>query len=677
LAHHFQCGIISCGFWWSLLLLEATALATSSSLPKTPSGDKEIVRRLLRETEFSRDQLPYTDEFARLKREYETTVHRQVTDSQFWLLLRRGGKPGGLARDKSRKKKMPDPQVTTEQKLELLRLFPDGLGIRDQLPYTDEFDRLHRQFNRLTRLKLDQREFWRVLCRVGKASRKPQPIFESAPLGGLPKDLVDWVQDQNPWWSGKPAKPTEPFRRWAFAEVMNRLERNMAPITVVRGSRRVGKSVIQEQLIEELLKLRGVKPNRIFRFQFDDAPLLGSFTHPINTLVQWFQTIVLRDSINTYAHRGEPVYLFLDEVQNLKTWATQLKILGDNHAAKTLVTGSSALRIGGGQDSLVGRISVIELGPLRLGEIAGIRQFGDLPSFRPDAKIEEWVQKDFWLGLAAHAQQHAKILKRSFDAFSDVGGYPCCHNKSRPKSRSELISQFAESVVKRTLDRDMKAGPGGQRRRQEVVEETFKRVCRYAGQGISPGRIRQEVAQVLGPGVPDASVRDAIRFLSDALLVCQVAPLEALSRKQAHPPKLCLSDHILREALLQEPTPISPSELVEVNETVATRAGFLMESSIGYYLKSIPGLGVSWLPSHAHNKEPEIDFVLTIGLRRIPVEVKYRRRQPISADVAGLKWFCGEKKYNAPFGLLITQERSGLLDDNIVALPAYALLSLR
>ena len=255
--------------------------------------------------------------------------------------------------------------------------------------------------------------------------------------------------------------------------------------------------------------------------------------------------------------------------------------------------------------------------------------------------------------------------------------YPRCHGKSCPTSRSELMGQFAEGVVKRTLDRDIKAGPGGQRRRQEVVQETFKRVSRYAGRGISPGRIREEVAQVLGPGVPDSSVRDALRFLSDALLVCQIPPLEALSQKQAHPAKLCLSDHIVREALLQEVIPISPSGLVGADEAVMTLAGFLVESCIGYYLKSVPGLGVSWLPSSNRNREPEIDFILTIGLRRIPVEVKYRRRPPASADMAGLQWFCGEKKYTAPFGLLITQEQSGLLDDNVVALPAYALLSLR
>jgi predicted AAA+ superfamily ATPase len=636
--------------------------------------ETKVVGQLLHEAKYSRDQLPYTDEFARLKRQYETCLHRRVTDSQFWRSLVRVGKRGKQAREKSRKVKVPSPKLTTEQQLELLRLLPDGIGNRDQLPYTDEFDRLRRQFNKLTRSKLDQREFWRVLSRVGKRSRKPQPIFQSAPLGGLHEDLVKYLEVQNPWWRGKLAKPTERFRRWGFMEAMNRLERNLTPIVAIRGSRQVGKTTIQEQLIEELLKLRGVEPNRIFRVEFEDAPKLGSFTHPILALVRWFEDNVLRDSINAFAHRGEPVYLILDEVQNLKTWATQLKALVDHIAVKTLVTGSSALRIGGGQDSLVGRISMIELGPLRLGEIAGVRQFGDLPPFQADAKIEEWTDKGFWLGLAAHAQQHAKILKRSFDAFSDVGGYPVCH-KSRTVNRSELLSELGNNVVKRTLDRDLKAGPGGPRRRPEVVGEAFKRICRYAGRGISPRRIREEVAQLLGPGVPDKSVRDAIRFLSDALLVCEVPPLEALGRKQAHPSKLCLCDHIVRELLLQEMTPISPSELARANEAVATTAGFLMESDIGYYLKGIPGLGVSWLPPRA--QDPEVDFVLTIGLQRIPVEVKYRRGGPKPEDRAGLKWFCGQAKYNAPFGLLITQEASGLLDDNIIALPAYALLSVR
>lgn len=139
--------------------------------------------------------------------------------------------------------------------------------------------------------------------------------------------------------------------------------------------------------IEELLKLGGVKPDRIFRVQFDDVPLLGSYNQPILGLVRWFEENILHDTINTFAQRDEPVYLFFDEVQNLKSWATQIKSLVDHVAAKTLITGSSALRIAEGQDDLAGRVSMIELGPLRLGEIIGVRQLGEVPPFQPSSEI--------------------------------------------------------------------------------------------------------------------------------------------------------------------------------------------------------------------------------------------------------------------------------------------------
>jgi predicted AAA+ superfamily ATPase len=614
-----------------------------------------------------------------LKREYEARLHRRLEESEFWRLLVRVGKRGGLSRSKSRKTTVPSPKLTTEEQLELMRLLPDGIGNRDQLPYTERFETLHRRFNRLIRAHLDEREFWRVLSRVGKRSRKPKPLFGVSTLSGLHEELVDFLKLQNPWWSGKPAKRTERFRRWAFGEVMDRLERGLIPVVAVRGSRRVGKTTIQEQLIEELLKLRHVNPARIFRVEFDDVPLLGSFQHQILALVTWFEKNVLRDSLNACAQRGEPVYLFFDEVQNLKTWAPQLKSLVDHVEAKTLVTGSSALRIADGQDSLAGRLSMIELGPLRLGEIVGVRQLGELLPFQPSTRIEDWTRKSFWLDLAAYANQHGKVLKKAFDAFSNVGGYPECHKREAKQARGELVDDIKRFVVDRTLNHDLKAGPGGTTRDERVLEETFRRVCRYAGQAIRKARIREEVSEVLGASVPDKSVHDAIRFWANALLLHEIPPLEALTKKQAHPSKLCICDHIDREAWLQERVPITPRELAKVNQAVSTLAGHIIESDIGYYLKGICGLDVSWFP--ARKGEPEVDFVLTLGLHRIPIEVKYCRGRPDAGDLAGLRSFCRQAKYHAPsgtpFGLLITQELSGALDENIVALPAYALLSLR
>lgn len=642
-------------------------------MAKEPSENIDLARELLSQAELSRDRLPYTDEFARLKNQYEAKSKRPLTDNQFWRLLGRAGKRGGLARSKSRKKTVPARKLTDAQQLELLRIKPEGIGNRDQLPYTDEFDDLHERFSELTGTRLDKREFWRVLSRVAKRSRKPEPVFETAPLGGLPKELVELLETQNPWWSGKPAKPTKRYRRWAFAEVMRRLEQGLTPIVAIRGPRQVGKSTIQEQVIEELLLLRAVKPNRVFRVQFEELPSLGSFKEPIVALVRWFENNVLGEPLNAVAQRGGAVYLLFDEVQNLKTWAPQLKFLVDHISAKTLVTGSSALRIASAHDSLAGRISMIELGPLRLREIAGVRQYGDIPPFQEGIDLKPWTEKDFWLSLPDYAKEHAVILKRAFDAFSEVGGYPVCHVPGA--NRSELAGLIRANVVERTLIHDLRAGPGGRRRDSDVLKETFRRVCRYAGQGVRPQFIRKEVAEVLGPDVRDKSIHDAIRFLADALLVHEIPPLEALTKRQAHSPKLCLCDHFVREAWLQESVPISPRQLANANEAVSTTAGHIVESDIGYYLKGIHGTEVSWFPERSH--EPEIDFVLTLGLQRIPIEVKYRCGRPGPNDWAGLASFCNQPKYNSPFGLLITQELSGLLDTNIVALPAFALLSVR
>jgi len=55
----------------------------------------DVARNLLRESEFSRDQLPYTPEFVRLKKKFTKLSRRSLDDSEVWQLLTRAGKRGG------------------------------------------------------------------------------------------------------------------------------------------------------------------------------------------------------------------------------------------------------------------------------------------------------------------------------------------------------------------------------------------------------------------------------------------------------------------------------------------------------------------------------------------------------------------------------------------------------
>jgi len=621
-----------------------------------------------------RDALPYTDQFDTLKAKFEKLRKATIRDVDFWRMMSSVGKTGGLGKKGGKKKAPRTPTLSTEDQLEILRLIPDGIGSRDHLPYTRKFDEMHRKFAKLTGKKLSKHEFWRGVSRVAKLSKKPKPLFETAPLGGLDRELVDFVDFQNPWWKAQPARQAERFKRWAFAEVVDRLRSGLAKVVVIRGSRRVGKSVIQNQLVEQLLLLERVNPARIFYVQFDEIPKLGTMTQPILALVKWYEENVLKSTLNAAAKRGEPAFLLFDEIQNLSNWSVQLKTLVDHTDVNTLVTGSSAMRLGEGKDNLAGRMTTIELGPLRLSEVAGIRRLKELPAFDTTEDLEPWKSRDFWLGLIAHGKKHAKARDEAFRLFSEFGGYPLCHSTTE-QDINKIRQQVIDEVITKTIEFDPPHRARTNALDVQLVSDTFRLACRYAGESPRTKILADEIRAKLQTGVTEERVNDSLAFLADSLLLYLIAPFEGLGQRQSHPPKLCICDHFVRSGILQETLPLDPEALKDCNEAVSGRVGHLIESVLGYYLKGIPGLELSWFP--ARTNEPEVDMVLTIGTARVPVEIKYRRGQPGGRDLAGIEAFCGKPAYSADFGLIITQTTAGPIGDKTIAVPASTFLLLR
>jgi predicted AAA+ superfamily ATPase len=167
----------------------------------------------------------------------------------------------------------------------------------------------------------------------------------------LPPTLVGDLRRSNPWWDGLsvPAQPS--FRRHLVGLIVTRMERRLAPIVAVRGPRQVGKTTAQMQIIADLLA-SGVDPRRIMRVQCDELSETESLQSPILRIADWYEQDVLQRTYNDAANAGERCYLVLDEVQKLPKWAVQLKFLVDHSAVNVLITGSSALHIALGQDSL-------------------------------------------------------------------------------------------------------------------------------------------------------------------------------------------------------------------------------------------------------------------------------------------------------------------------------------
>ena len=205
---------------------------------------------------------------------------------------------------------------------------------------------------------------------------------------GLPTAVVDNLRQFNPWWEGEAMPVQPPNRRHLVGQIRRRLGADIAPIVVVRGSRQIGKTTAQFQIIEDLLQ-EGVDPRRILRVQFDDLATLKGLVEPILRISDWFQRRIAPKRFNALAQDGEAAYLFFDEVQNLDRWDAQLKSLVDNASVKAVVTGSSALRIELGRDSLAGRINTIEAGVLSLTEIASLRGYATPEPFLKDNGLSD------------------------------------------------------------------------------------------------------------------------------------------------------------------------------------------------------------------------------------------------------------------------------------------------
>ena len=380
------------------------------------------------------------------------------------------------------------------------------------------------------------------------------------PVPELPPALIADLRRQNPWWSGDPA-PVQPGpRRHLVGQIRRRLNLELAPIVAVRGPRQVGKTTAQLQLIEDLLT-EGAPPNTVLRVQFDDLGSLHDLVDPILRIADWFEHHVAGSHFNRLARAGQWAHLFFDEVQTVRGWHVQLKSLVDNASVRVMITGSSALRIERGRDSLAGRISTIETGVFSLTEIGPLHGLETPEPFLPTNGLSAIVDKAFWADLREHGTRHADFRTTAFRHFSERGGYPVVHRHEHV-DWAELADLLYETVIRRVIQHDLLNG-NGRRRDASLLEALLHLVSRYAGLAPAVSELAEQVSQSLSVPVDGRRVTRYLNLLADTLLVRLIPPLDIRMRKNRGGPKLCLADHALRACWLQEQVPLAPDALAE------------------------------------------------------------------------------------------------------------------
>jgi predicted AAA+ superfamily ATPase len=494
------------------------------------------------------------------------------------------------------------------------------------------------------------------------------------PEATIPGALELTLRRLNPWWTGDALPVLPEHRRHLVAQIRRRLKSRLAPIVVLRGARQIGKTTSQLHVLTDLLA-EGVPGNHLLRVQFDEIGELGALGHdPVLRIIDWFEAAILGKSLNAAAQAREATYVFFDEVQNLDHWAPQLKSLVDSSTTQVVVTGSSALRIELGRDSLAGRISTIEAGVLSLTEIAKLRSIPLGEPFLEDNGLGPMTKREFWEALGQHGRTQRADRDLAFRHFSERGGYPLGHDAASVPW-GQLADQLNENVVRRVIEHDLRIGERGRKRDAALLEEVFRLVCRYAGQSPAIHTLADEARKTFGANLGDQRVRQYVRFLADALLIRAIEPLEIRLKRKRGSPKLCLVDHALRASWLQEVVPLVGPDL-DRNPVLATMAGRIAESVVGATLSTIGGLDLAYAPERTDSGE--IDFVLTVGTVRIPLEVKYQATIDAVRDTREIVAFTSKEANHSPFGILVTREEcTKQMPPAVVALPLSTLMLLR
>ncbi len=502
---------------------------------------------------------------------------------------------------------------------------------------------------------------------------KPPPPIELDPL------IEQELHHLNPWWTDAAARPLVPSpRRHLAATVRRRMDLGLAPIVAVRGPRQAGKTTAQLQIVHDLLE-EGVEPRRILRLQCDELPRLLALSEPILQIVYWYEENVLGQRLNDAAAShlspsgGIRTFFFIDEMQILDAWAPQLKFLVDTSAVKVVATGSSALHIEAGRDSLAGRITTLDAGTLSLTEIALFHGIELGKPALPDNGADALGEISFWQELRDRGREVAAERDRAFALFATRGAYPRAHLYA-DSAWSDISDLLEETVIQRMLRHDLRIDDPAQPLRPVLFEELFRLVCRYAGQSPTSVHLAREAQRSLGTKVTPEDVLNGLERLADTLLVRLVRTLEVRLKRAERRDKLCLADHSLRACRLREVVPLTPAELAAAPH-LAGLAGHLAESIAGAVLLTIRGLDLAHRP--ARGQVSEIDFVIVLGLKRIPMEVKYQRRIDSRRDTIVLRAFLDQQVNDAPFAVLLTQTDADVDDPRIVALPLASLMLLR
>lgn len=463
------------------------------------------------------------------------------------------------------------------------------------------------------------------------------------------QELLKALSEYNTFWTT--SKVEEPklkeFRRRDFYSLSERLEDDR--IIAIMGPRRIGKTTVMYQLIDDLINIKKIAPKRILYVSLDSAYINSLSERPILDVMEVYSKFILQEQLKDIKFK---VYVFLDEIHFIENWEVHLKTLYDLYPkVKFIVSGSSSLYIKEGSSALVGRLDYRIMLPLKFVDFlnykAGIEGtksiFNQLNRKLREAlliaiiknngrflfnKLNRYYPKFVNMENKIKVYLNEHLLKGGYPELLDIDNYSVCSDRIKDSWRLSLYD-----IIRKLNVRDPSA-----------LEE----LCSLLA-GLSSNRINYaSLANTLS--IQRLTVKQYINNLKHAFLISlsEYYSRDRSSRYKKEK-KVYINDVGLRNAILNsmnEDLLKDASKLGEVIETLVfehtVRLRFHLEGGREHSL-------FYW-----HDNYYEIDFILLKGKTAIPIETKYQDMINEN-DIKIIKKFI--ERYKSPFGIVITKNK--------------------
>lgn len=375
--------------------------------------------------------------------------------------------------------------------------------------------------------------------------------------------LFSRISGQNDQWTNKDIN-SWPIHRDLFAKIWQDID--IKPMIFLTGPRRVGKSIILDQLAEKLTAEKSVSPKDILFFEFNQSDT-------DETIWEVFETFKKQ----VVSGENRRLFIFFDEIQFVKGYENVIKEIYDNHNVKIALTGSLSLsykrRM---KESMAGRFFPYHLFPLNFREYLKFKNSTPI-SIDPTSNLIRNQQLD--------------ALNTKFRDFLEFGRFPETINLTPDQTRA-----YAQTILGQSLTQD--AFSYFKIEKPQIMLALFAHIQKNNGSEIKIQNLASEIG----------ANRETIAAYIDIL---EQMGLIYILKNTTNPLKMAKSS---RKAYTS-----STFALLESKRDFQTTFGFAAES---YCLERL--LEKSETVTFFRERDKEIDFLLPE--KKIAYEVKFRSK---------------------------------------------------